>query len=113
MDPTSSKPQKSRDTVLVVTEFEAPNEETGAAGRIVWTSDSQASGGFSPWLLTAEREHEVRAVEGGTEVRNWENQVGWLVYAVKWMFGAQLEVNFGLWVDGLKRFVEGGDDGEN
>jgi len=56
--------------------------------------------------LTAEREHEVRDVEGGCEVRNWENQIGWLVYAVKWMYGKKLEANFELWVQNLKRFVE-------
>ncbi|KAJ5769290.1 hypothetical protein N7520_003849 [Penicillium odoratum] len=107
MDPTSTKPQKATDTQLVVTEFEAPNPETNTAGRIVWASDSEAPGGFSASLLTAEREHEIKDVEGGTEVRNWENQVGWLVYAVKWMYGKRLERNFDLWVEDLKRFVEG------
>ncbi|KAJ5116055.1 hypothetical protein N7456_000403 [Penicillium angulare] len=104
MDPTSSKPQKSADTVLVVTEFEAPTEDK--PGRIVWAYDSEAAGGYSPRLLVAEREHEIRAVEGGTEIRNWENETGWLIYVVKWMFKAQLEVNFGLWVEGLKKFAE-------
>lgn len=90
----------------MVTELEAPNSETNTPGRIVWVSDSEAPGGFSPSLLTAEREHEIKDVEGGCEVRNWENQIGWLVYAVKWMYGKRLEANFELWVQDLKRFVE-------
>ncbi|KAJ5549212.1 hypothetical protein N7513_006446 [Penicillium frequentans] len=106
MDPTSDKPQKANDTQLMVTELEAPNPETNTPGRIVWVSDSEAPGGFSPSLLTAEREHEIKEVEGGCEVRNWENQIGWLVYAIKWMYGKRLEANFDLWVQDLKRFVE-------
>lgn len=90
----------------MVTELEAPNPETNTPGRIVWVSDSDAPGGFSASLLTAEREHEIKDVVGGCEVRNWENQIGWLVYAVKWMYGKKLEANFELWVQDLKRFVE-------
>jgi hypothetical protein len=106
MDPASSKPRAATDVQLVVTECLAPNAETGTAGRIVWVSDVDASGAMSPSLLTAERVHEVKDVEGGTEVRNWECQVGWLVYAVKWMYGAKLRHNFELWVQDLKKFVE-------
>ncbi|KAJ5652027.1 hypothetical protein N7507_009453 [Penicillium longicatenatum] len=106
MDPISDKPQKATDTALKVTEFEAPNPETNMPGRIVWASDSEAPGGLSASLLTAEREHEIKDVEGGCEVRNWECQVGWLVYVVKWMYGKRLDANFELWVQDLKRFVE-------
>lgn len=72
---------------------------------------------MSPSLLTAERVHEIKDVEAseggtrGTEVRNWELQVGWMVYVVKWMYGAKLKVNFDLWVKDLKGFVEGGNGG--
>lgn len=107
MDPSKPNPEKPHNTGLMVTEFSAPNAETGAPGRIVWASDPDAEGAYSPSMLVAEREHEVKAVEGGTELRNWENQVGWLVYVVKWMFKKQLESNFELWVEGLKGFVEG------
>lgn len=44
----------------------------------------------------------------GTEVRNWEAQVGWAVYAVKWLYGKRLQSLFEGWVDDLRRFVEGG-----
>ncbi|KAJ6031138.1 hypothetical protein N7540_001870 [Penicillium herquei] len=107
MDPTSSKPQKSTDTGLMVTEFSPPNAETGAPGRIVWAFDPDASTTFSPSLLIVEREHEVRQVEGGTEVRNWEIMAGWLAYAVRWIHGKQLDVNFELWIVGLKKFLDG------
>ncbi|KAJ5917753.1 hypothetical protein N7454_010128 [Penicillium verhagenii] len=107
MDPSSTKPQKAADTFLVVTEVEPPNAETGTAGRIVWVADWEAAGGYSPKYLVAEREHEIKDVEGGTEVRNWENQTGWLVYAVRFMYAQKLADNFELWVWNLKRFVEG------
>lgn len=69
---------------------------------------------MAPSLLTAERVHEVVDVDvtedgevlRGTEVRNWEAQVGWLAHVVKWMYGGKLQRNFELWVDGLKQFVE-------
>ncbi|KAJ5124263.1 uncharacterized protein N7515_008088 [Penicillium bovifimosum] len=95
MDPTSTsaKPQAAVDTHVVVTECRPPNADTGEGGRIVWA-----------------RVHEIKDVEGGTEVRNWEAQVGWLAYAVRWMYGARLQANFELWVDDLKRFVEGGGE---
>jgi hypothetical protein len=110
MDPTSTspKPQASTDVNIIVTEYSAPSPETGAVGRIVWTADYDAPGTMSPSLLTAERVHEVTDVEGGTEVRNWEAQAGWLVYVVKWMYGVRLQANFELWVNGLKQFVEAG-----
>lgn len=76
---------------------------------------------MSPSLLNAERVHEITDVEigegdnliKGTEVRNWELQAGWLVYAVKWMYGAKLRQNFELWVSDLKKFVEGKESGSN
>ena len=108
MDPDSTKPQAATDTHLVVTECVAPNPETNTKGWIVWTMDHDALGTFSPSLLKVERVHELTDVEGGTEVRNWEAMVGWLVYAVRWMYKKQLEHNFELWVNGLKDFVEKG-----
>lgn len=107
MDPASTKPQASRDVALVVTEFDPPNPETHSAGRIVWVADYEAAGAMPRSLLAAERVHEVVSVEGGTEVRNWEAQVGWAVYAVKWMYGKRLQGNFEGWVDDLRGFVEG------
>lgn len=116
MDPLSTKPQAATDAGLVVTEYEAPNPETGSPGRIVWASDFDAPGTMGPSLLTAERVHEIKDVESkgvkGTEVRNWELQVGWLVYVVKWMYGEKLRMNFDLWVQDLKGFVEGEQDGQ-
>jgi hypothetical protein len=106
MDPTSSKPQAATDVNIVVTEFVEPNAESNTPGRIVWTSDFDAQGTMSRSLLNAERVHEITDVEGGTEVRNWECQVGWAVYAVKWMYGGRLRNNFELWVKDLKGYVE-------
>jgi hypothetical protein len=66
--------------------------------------------------LTAERVHEVQEADGQeergrtkriTEVRNWEAQVGYLVYVVRWLYGAQLKKNFETWVQDLKQYVEG------
>ncbi|KAJ5111300.1 hypothetical protein N7532_001835 [Penicillium argentinense] len=115
MDPTSTKPQAATDAGLVVTEYVPPNPETKTPGRIVWGSDFDAPGTMGPSLLTAEREHEITDVEQGEgedvvkgcEVRNWELQVGWMVYLVKWMYGSKLKMNFELWVEDLKKFVEG------
>jgi hypothetical protein len=78
-------------------------------GRIMWASDFEAPGTMSPSLLSAERVHELKDVEGGTEVRNWEAQVGWFVAVVRWMYGARLRANFEIWVNDLKRFVEAGE----
>ncbi|KGO75347.1 hypothetical protein PITC_002010 [Penicillium italicum] len=108
MDTTSTKPQPATDIHVIVSEYRAPNTETGEVGRIVWCADPKASGSFPPSLLTAERIHEITAVEGGTEVRNWEAQVGWLVYVVRWMYKVKLQANFEMWVANLKAFVEGG-----
>ncbi|CAG8083052.1 unnamed protein product [Penicillium olsonii] len=109
MDPTSTseKPQPATDVHLLITECTAPDPETGAVGRIVWTGDYEAPGTMSRSLLLAERVHEIRDVEGGTEVRNWEAQVGWVVFVVRMMYGVRLQANFELWVDDLRRFVEG------
>lgn len=113
MDPTSESEQ---DAQLWVTEFDPPDSSSDKPGRIMWAGDLAAKGSFPPWLLTAERVHELRdvevEVEGGetkrmTEVRNWEAQVGYLVYVVRWMYGTVLQRNFETWVDDLKRFVEG------
>lgn len=106
-----------QDTFLQVIEIETPTTTTttktgsaGKRGRIVWASDPDA-GGLVSSLLTAERVHEVSEVEDEngkmvTEVRNWESQVGYLAYAVKWMFEGRLRGNFGAWEEGLKGFVE-------
>ena len=111
MDPTSTsqKPQAATDVNLVITECSAPNPETGSVGRIVWAPDFDAPGTLSPSLLNVERVHEFTDVEGGTEVRNWEAQVGWLAFVVKWMYKVKLQENFELWVNDLKQFVEAGD----
>lgn len=107
MDTSSTKPQPATDVHALVSECRAPDAETGEVGRIVWCSDPEAPGTFSPSLLTAERVHEITAVEGGTEVRNWEAQVGWLVYVVRWMYKVKLQANFEMWVTDLKGFIEG------
>ncbi|OJJ00110.1 hypothetical protein ASPVEDRAFT_51363 [Aspergillus versicolor CBS 583.65] len=98
-----------QDTFLQIIEIKAPTTE-GKKGRVVWASDPDA-GGLVSALLTAERVHEVSEVEDGngnrvTEVRNWESQVGYLAYAVKWMFEGRLRGNFGAWEEGLKGFAE-------
>lgn len=116
MDPASAKPQAAQDVQLVVTECVAPNPESRTPGRIVWITDYDAAGSLPRALLAAERVHEVTDVEVGegegrsvgTEVRNWEAQVGWAVYAVKWLYGKRLQSLFEGWVDDLRRFVEGG-----
>ncbi|KAB8269176.1 hypothetical protein BDV30DRAFT_217229 [Aspergillus minisclerotigenes] len=113
MDPSSDSEQ---DVGLVVTEFEPPRANPPKPGRIVWASDLTAKGSMPAFLLTAERVHEVEEfdVQGEdgqtkrvTGVRNWEAQVGYLVYVVRWMFGAQLKKNFETWVQDLKQYVEG------
>ncbi|KAJ5692521.1 hypothetical protein N7462_001944 [Penicillium macrosclerotiorum] len=111
MDPTSPKPQAARDVFLTVTEFTAPNPSTQTPGRIVWVIDGDVAGAMPQMLLNAEREHEVVDMEqdgqAGTMVRNWELQVGWMVYMIKWTMGAKLQANFELWVSDLKKYVEG------
>ena len=77
----------------------------------MWIADPEAPGAFSPSLLRAERVHEFTAVEGGTMVRNWEAQDGWLVYIVRWMYHAKLQACFELWLADLKKFVEGSNAG--
>lgn len=111
MDPKSTKPQAARDVQLIVTECTPPNKDTGTAGRLVWVADHDAPGSMGPSLLKAERVHEVLDVEGGTEVRNWEAQVGWAVHPVKWLFGKKLQENFEGWVNDLREFVVGGGRG--
>ncbi|KAJ5970713.1 Cyclase/dehydrase [Penicillium vulpinum] len=110
MDSTSTKPQPATDVHAIVIECGAPNTEIGKGGYIVWVADSEAPGAFSPSLLKAERVHEFTAVEGGTVVRNWEAQSGWLAYAVRWMYGVKLQGFFEMWVADLKKFVEGGSN---
>ncbi|CEL07394.1 hypothetical protein ASPCAL10551 [Aspergillus calidoustus] len=111
-----------RDTYLKVIECEAPTSASaststpsqGRKARIVWASDGAADGLIMSSLLTAERVHElvevqVEGEEGKvvTEVRNWESQVGYLAYVVRWMFEGRLRENFGIWESGLKGYVEG------
>ncbi|KAE8386411.1 hypothetical protein ETB97_002524 [Aspergillus alliaceus] len=111
MDPSSPG---ERDVPLIVTEFDPPTVSPPRPGRIVWTGDVTAKWSIPAGLLTAERVHEVeevevqegRRVKRVTEVRNWEAQVGYLVYVVRWMYGAQLEKNFETWVQDLKEYVE-------
>ncbi|KAJ5217078.1 hypothetical protein N7468_010086 [Penicillium chermesinum] len=108
MDPAASKPQPPADTHLIVTEAVAPNPGAGSPGRIIWVTDPDAPGAFWRSLLNAERVHELKEVEGGTEVRNWECQKGYLVHVVKWMYGSLLRTNFQRWVEGLKAQAETG-----
>lgn len=119
MDPSSESEQEAQ---LAVTEFDPPDSDSssGKLGRVVWAGDSEASGSFPGWLLTAERVHEFKDVdvdvEGGetrrmTEVRNWEIQVGYMAYVVRWMFGGVLQKDFEAWVLDLKNFVEGSESG--
>ncbi|KAL3463054.1 hypothetical protein BJX64DRAFT_258140 [Aspergillus heterothallicus] len=109
-----------RDTYLKIIEYEAPapafaSTETSSQerkARIVWASDGAADGYIMSSLLTAERVHELIEVRGEdgnvqTEVRNWESQVGYLAYVVKWMFEGRLKGNFAIWESGLKGYVEG------
>ncbi|KAL3453485.1 hypothetical protein BJX65DRAFT_302387 [Aspergillus insuetus] len=106
-----------RDTYLKVIECEPPSASTptqGRKARIVWASDGAADGLIMSSLLTAERVHElvevrVEGEEGKvmTEVRNWESQVGYLAYVVRWMFEGRLRENFGIWESGLKGYAEG------
>ncbi|KAE8382847.1 hypothetical protein BDV26DRAFT_210346 [Aspergillus bertholletiae] len=112
MDPSSASEQ---DVGLVVTEFEPPSANPPKPGRIVWVADLTAKGAMPSFLLKAERVHEVEEydVQGEdgqtkrvTEVRNWEGQVGYLVYMVRWMFGTQLKKNFEAWVQDLKQYAE-------
>ncbi|KAL4879601.1 hypothetical protein BJY04DRAFT_91205 [Aspergillus karnatakaensis] len=110
-----------RETFIKVTECQPPAAQSVSSqaqekrkGRIVWGSDPDADGYVMSSLLMAERVHEVSEVEvevGGqvkrmTEVRNWESQVGYLAYVVRWMFGERLRGNFEIWEAGLREFVE-------
>ncbi|KAE8350442.1 hypothetical protein BDV28DRAFT_139101 [Aspergillus coremiiformis] len=115
MDPSSSARQRAQDVPIVVTEFDPPSVSPPRPGRIVWTGDVTAKGGMPASLLTVERVHEVEELEVQgergltkrvTEVRNWEAQVGYLVYVVRWMYGAQLKKNFETWVQDLKQYVQ-------
>lgn len=106
MDPFSDKPQAAQNVNLHITEYTAPNREAGTPGRIIWAADYDAPGTMAPSLLKAERTHEITEVEGGTEVRNWEAQVGWVVFIVRWMYGERLQRCFELWVEDLKGYVE-------
>jgi hypothetical protein len=106
-----------RDTYLKVIECEPPSASTptqGRKARIVWASDGAADGLIMSSLLAAERVHElvevqVEGEEGKvvTQVHNWELQVGYLAYVVRWMFEGRLKENFGIWESGLKGYVEG------
>ncbi|KAL2846978.1 hypothetical protein BJY01DRAFT_213068 [Aspergillus pseudoustus] len=109
-----------RDTYLKIIEYEAltpassfkasPSQKRKA--RIVWASDAAADGYIMSSLLTAERVHELSEVQCDdgktrTEVRNWESQIGYLAYVVRWMFEGRLRGNFAVWESGLKGYVEG------
>lgn len=93
------------DVYLVVTQFEPP--EGGKTGRIAWAADYTASGTLSRFLLRAERVHEVVPVDEGrgSEVRNWEVQVGYAAYAVRWMYGRVIQGAFERWVEELREYV--------
>lgn len=102
MDPNSPA---ETDVYLVVTLFEPP--EGGKTGRIAWSADYTASGTLPRFLLQAERVHEIEPFgEGrGSEVRNWEVQVGYAAYAVRWMYGRVVQEAFEKWVQDLRSYV--------
>ncbi|KAL2815474.1 hypothetical protein BJX63DRAFT_158434 [Aspergillus granulosus] len=121
MYPEAETPANLRDTYLKIIEYEAPTPTPSPTdgsshtrkARIVWASDGAADGYVMSSLLTAERVHELSEVQGEdgkvrTEVRNWESQVGYLAYVVRWMFEGRLKGNFAVWESGLKGYVEGG-----
>jgi len=95
------------DVHLVVTQFEPPDSATNKTGRIAWSSDYTASGTLPRFLLQAERVHEIKPVDEGrgSEVRNWEVQVGYAAYAVRWMYGRVVQEAFERWVEDLGRYV--------
>lgn len=106
-------PEKLREVPCVVTVFEPPDPATKKNGRIVWASDNTAHDGFSPWLLRAERTHEI--YDEGTEqdqglrkvqIATYEYQTGLLAYLVRWLHGQRLQTHFDDWVNNLKAFVE-------
>jgi len=105
MDP--SKPTKFYHTALVVTDL----QDTAPVKTVSWAIDAAATGLMSYGLRT-ERLHEIREVGNGTcEVRTWECQAGPLAYTVKWMFARRLNEAFGEWLAGLKKYVEGEEQG--
>lgn len=108
----SDSPRNLQETPLVVTVFEPPDSASKKPGRIVWAGDSTGPGGFSEWLLRAERTHEIyeetKTEDGRVQVRvtNRELQTGVLAYAVRWMYGQTLQRCFERSVEDLRRFVE-------
>lgn len=117
-----SKPDKATPTRLVITDLSTPDAPTSEylasaqlledptftrdlsrVYRIAWKGD----GGFQRMGLQTERFHEVLVKgEGACEVRTWEVMGGALAYTVKWMFRANLEGKFKLWVGDLKKRAE-------
>lgn len=112
MNPGSSKSERT--VPLMVTSLIPPDPASDRAGRIAWAADTQAKGACPPGFLLAQRVHQLREVDVGaagggkrmTEVRNWEIQIGYLAFLVKWMHGSRLKANFETWVIDLKRYIE-------
>jgi hypothetical protein len=113
------------DVFLVIILFDEPNPAEGKPGRIVWGTDTSAKGSFPLWLLRAERIHVIseEEEEGGegkdtegersgvsqrkvVRVNNWEFQIGWLAWIVRWVLQSTLAEAFTAWTEGLKEYVE-------
>ncbi len=112
----SSKPSKTTDTSLRVTDLSTPEKQSDyvldalledpsftsdldRVYRIAWTTE----GGFVARGLRSERFHEIIVLgEEECEVRTWECLGGVLARTVKWFYGELLMEKFGVWVGDLK-----------
>lgn len=76
--------------------------------RVAWKAE-----GFPGFLLRSERVQEFVEADGGAacEYFCWETFYGLLAPVVRLSVGGKLIAAFGAWMDGLKRFVEGGGEG--
>jgi hypothetical protein len=115
------KPGKDTPTQLRITDFSTPEkpyneylgdlikdesftEDTSIVYRIAWKGE----GSYLVMGLQTERFHEVIIRgEEECEVRTWEVMSGPVAYTVKWMFKANLQSKFELWVEDLKKRAEG------
>ncbi|KAF6838911.1 hypothetical protein CPLU01_02181 [Colletotrichum plurivorum] len=86
------------------------NEHRGRKGyRVCWKTTGWQP---PPFVLKAERVHEFLESEDGTgtEYRCYETFSGPLAQVMRFTMVGQLEAAFAAWMDGLKRFVEGGSN---
>lgn len=126
MDP--SKPQKSSDTELTISDISMPEAQTEYIPRSMredpksgYTADLskvyrvswKAEGGFANRGLKSERFHEVIVMgEHECEVRTWELMGGFLARTVKWFYAKTLQARFEDWCADLKKYAEGKVKGE-